>query len=145
MKKINLAAVPVQEAHSPKGRFRHFSQDLLTAMRQTNGDRMTNVRFPFDIKLVSLPPRAANGPYRSHSARWVYYQIITGRGVVRTIGTPLASGSTRTAPRRPFATSSSRTEAIRSSKEGAAVIGRHDRKSLVTSWDPGLCSRLRSC
>ncbi|MGC3961257.1 MAG: cupin domain-containing protein [Verrucomicrobiota bacterium] len=86
MKKINLAAVPVQESHSPKGRFRYFSQDLLTAMRQTNGDRMTNVRFPFDIKLVSLPPRAANGPYRSHSARWVYYQIITGRGVVRTPG-----------------------------------------------------------
>ena len=36
MKKINLAAVPVQESRSPKGRFRYFSQDLLTAMRQTN-------------------------------------------------------------------------------------------------------------
>src|SRR5687768_4203303 len=84
MKRINLNAVPVQESRSPKGRFRQFSQDLLAAMRQTNGDRMSGVQFPFDIKLVRLPPRAANGPYRSHSARWVYYQIITGRGVVRT-------------------------------------------------------------
>jgi uncharacterized cupin superfamily protein len=84
MKKINLDVVPVQESHSPKGRFRQFTRDVLSAMRQTNGDRMTNVRFPFEIKLVTLPARAANGPYRSHSARWVYYQIITGRGVVRT-------------------------------------------------------------
>lgn len=84
MKKINLDAVPVQEARSPKGRFRHYSQDVLTAIRQTNGDRMSGVRFPFEVKLVRLPPRAANGPYRSHSARWVYYQIITGRGTVRT-------------------------------------------------------------
>lgn len=84
MKKINLDAVTVQESRSPKGRFRQFSQDLLSAMRQTNGDRMSGVKFPFDVKLVRLPPRAANGPYRSHSARWVYYQLITGRGVVRT-------------------------------------------------------------
>lgn len=84
MKKINLAAVPVQESRSPKGRFRQLSQDLLTAMRQTNGDRLSGREFPFEIKLVQLPPRAANGPYRSHSARWVYYQIISGRGVVRT-------------------------------------------------------------
>ena len=35
MKKINLNAVPVQESRSPKGRFRQFSQDVLTAMRQT--------------------------------------------------------------------------------------------------------------
>lgn len=84
MKKINLNAVAVQESRSPKGRFRQFSQDVLGAMRQTNGDRMSGVQFPFDIKLVRLPPRAANGPYRSHSARWVFYQIIIGRGVVRT-------------------------------------------------------------
>jgi uncharacterized cupin superfamily protein len=84
MKKINLEAVPVQEARSPKGRFWQFSRDVLTAMRQTNGDRMSNMRFPFDVKLMSLPPRAVNGPYRSHSARWVYYQLISGRGVVRT-------------------------------------------------------------
>lgn len=84
MKKINLDVVPVQESHSPKGRFRQYTQDLLSAMRQTNGDRMSGVRFPFEIKMVRLPSRAANGPYRSHSARWVYYQIISGRGVVRT-------------------------------------------------------------
>jgi len=53
-------------------------------MRQSNGDRMTGVSFPFEVNLVRLPPRAANGPYRSHSARWVYYQIIIGRGTVRT-------------------------------------------------------------
>lgn len=84
MKKINLAAVPVQESRSPKGRFRQFTQDILSAMRQTNGDRMSGVQLPFEVKAVSLPPRVANGPYRSHSARWVYYQIISGRGVVRT-------------------------------------------------------------
>jgi len=86
MKKINLNAVPVQESRSPKGRFRQFSQDVLSAMRQTNGDRLSGIQFPFDIKLVRLPPRAANGPYRSHSVRWVFYQIISGRGVVRTPG-----------------------------------------------------------
>jgi uncharacterized cupin superfamily protein len=84
MKKINLAAVPANEARSPKGRFRLYSQDILTAMRQTNGDRLSGVPLPFDVKLLRLPPRAANGPYRSHSARWVFYQIITGRGQVRT-------------------------------------------------------------
>jgi mannose-6-phosphate isomerase-like protein (cupin superfamily) len=84
MKKINLAAVPVEESRSPKGRFRQFTQDILAALRQTNGARLNGLSLPFEIKLVSLPPRAANGPYRSHSARWVYYQILAGRGVVRT-------------------------------------------------------------
>ena len=72
MKKINLDAVPMQESRSPKGRFRHYSQDVLTAIRQTNADRMSGVRFPFGVKLGGLPPRAANGPDRSHSGRAVY-------------------------------------------------------------------------
>lgn len=84
MKKINLAAMPATEARSPKGRFRVYSPDILTAMRQTNGDRLGGIPFPFEVKLIRLPPRAASGPYRSHSARWVFYQIITGRGQVRT-------------------------------------------------------------
>jgi len=84
MKKINLTAVPAQEARSPKGRFCQFSQDVLAALRQTNGDRLSGGQFPFEIKIVCLPPRAASGPYRSHSARWVYYQILSGRGAVRT-------------------------------------------------------------
>jgi mannose-6-phosphate isomerase-like protein (cupin superfamily) len=84
MKKINLTAVPATEARSPKGRFRIYSQDILTAMRQTNGDRLSGSPLPFEVKMIRLPPRAASGPYRSHSARWVFYQIITGRGQVRT-------------------------------------------------------------
>jgi hypothetical protein len=51
MKKINLAAVPATEALSPKGRFRVYSQDILTAMRQTNGDRLGGIPFPFDPNL----------------------------------------------------------------------------------------------
>lgn len=84
MKKINLAAVPATEARSPKGRFRVYSQEILTAMRQTNGDRLGGIAFPFEVNLIRLPPHAAKGTYRSHSARWVFYQIITGRGQVYT-------------------------------------------------------------
>src|ERR1044072_1090538 len=58
--------------------------------------------------------------------------------VVRTIGTPRASGLTRTVPRRPLATSSNRTKARRSSN-GLSAGGRsQDRNSSVTFLIGGL-------
>jgi len=84
MKKINLHTVPAQESISPKGRFRQYSQDLLAAMLQSNGRDVSASELPFEIKMVRLPPKAANGPYRSHSVRWVFHQILVGRGMVRT-------------------------------------------------------------
>jgi mannose-6-phosphate isomerase-like protein (cupin superfamily) len=89
MKKVNLSDVPAAETRSPRGRFRHFTQDLLAAMRQTNGDRMPGIVFPFEVKMVRLPPRAADGPYRSRATRWVYYQVILGRGTMRTATGPI--------------------------------------------------------
>ncbi len=73
MKKINLTSVPATEARSPKGRFRVYSDDDLTAIHLTNGDRLVVIPFPFEMKLIRLPPRAANGHFRSRFARWVFY------------------------------------------------------------------------
>src|SRR5438045_497104 len=52
--------------------------------------------------------------------------------VVRTIGTPPAPTLTRTVPRRPFATSSNRTEATSSSNGLSAVGNSHDRNPSAT-------------
>ena len=84
MKKINLATVPVDETKSPKGRFRHFSQDISAAIQAGNGEKSRSAPCPFEIELVRLPPRAVNWPYHSHSAQWEFYMIVAGRGQVRT-------------------------------------------------------------
>lgn len=84
MKKINLAAIPVDECKSPKGRFRLFNQDISAAIRQDNGEKSRTAPCPFDLELVRLPPRAVNYPYHSHSAQWEFYMIVSGRGQVRT-------------------------------------------------------------
>jgi len=84
MKKINLATVPLDETNSPKGRFRLFSQDISAALRLGNGDASRTPRYPFEVELVRLPPRAANWPYHSHSAQWEFYMVVAGRGHVRT-------------------------------------------------------------
>jgi uncharacterized cupin superfamily protein len=84
MKKINLAAVPIEAGRSPKGRYRRFRQDITAAMRATNGEKTRALPWPFELELVRLPPRAVNWPYHSHSAQWELYLIISGRGQVRT-------------------------------------------------------------
>ncbi|MSU57567.1 MAG: cupin domain-containing protein [Pedosphaera sp.] len=84
MKKINLAAVPVEESQSPKGRYRRFCKDITAAMRQTNGERLRPLAWPFEVELVRLPPRALNYPLHSHTAQWEFYLIVSGRGQVRT-------------------------------------------------------------
>ncbi len=84
MKKINLAAVPVEENISPKGRFRLFSQDISAALRAGNGEKTHSTRCPFEVELVRLPPRAVNWPFHAHSAQWEFYMIVSGRGQVRT-------------------------------------------------------------
>jgi uncharacterized cupin superfamily protein len=84
MKKINLASVPVEERKSPKGRYRRFGQDITAAMRQTNGERLKPLAWPFEVELVRLPPRAVNCPYHSHTSQWEFYIVVSGRGQVRS-------------------------------------------------------------
>ena len=84
MKKINLAAVPVEEGRSPKGKFRRYRQEITAAMRQANGERLRPMAWPFEVECVRVPPRAINWPYHSHSAQWEFDLITAGRGQVRT-------------------------------------------------------------
>jgi uncharacterized cupin superfamily protein len=42
-----------------------------------------NERHPFDVEICRIPPDKSHCPYRSHSAQWEFYHVISGKGIVR--------------------------------------------------------------
>jgi len=84
MNKINLAEVPITEHKSPRGKFRLLSQHVSRALTGVNGLEKQDLKQPFEVEFVRLPPKAVNWPYHAHSAQWEFYHIISGRGQVRT-------------------------------------------------------------
>jgi uncharacterized cupin superfamily protein len=85
MNKINLAAIPIEQSRSPKGRFRRLKQNVSQALRGVNGIAKSGTKQPFEVELVRIPAGAVNWPFHSHSAKWELYLCISGRGQVRTV------------------------------------------------------------
>jgi len=84
MNKINLAVIGMETRRSPKGRFRSVIQNVSKALQGVNGLAAQGLKQPFVVELVRVPPGALDSPYRSHSVKWEFYLILSGRGVVRT-------------------------------------------------------------
>ena len=43
-------------------------------------------RHPFDVSVCTVPPGKKLCPYHAHSAQWEFYQVVSGKGMVRHAG-----------------------------------------------------------
>jgi uncharacterized cupin superfamily protein len=83
MKKINIAEVPVEHRHSPKGRFELKRQHVSLALGGIKNVGPWGGGHPFDIELTTMPPGKTNYPIHSHAAQTEHYIILSGTGLLR--------------------------------------------------------------
>ena len=94
MKKVNLADVPEELWASPKGKFVMADRNLSIALGREPESTDLMKRHPFDVEACRVPAGKSSCPYHSHSTQWEYYQVLSGKGVVRDRDglTPIAEG-----------------------------------------------------
>lgn len=94
MKKVNIRDISEDTWASPKGRFAGGYKTVSEALGRQPNSMNLDERHPFDVEISRVPPGKLNYPYHAHSAQWEFYQVISGRGVVRHREgeTPVASG-----------------------------------------------------
>jgi uncharacterized cupin superfamily protein len=83
MKKVNIAAVPVEHRRSPKGRFELKRQHVSLALGGMKDTGAWGGGHPFDVELTTLPPGKANYPLHAHAAQTEHYLVLSGAGVLR--------------------------------------------------------------
>jgi uncharacterized cupin superfamily protein len=83
MRKINTNDIAEFSWSSPKGRFRGAGKEISEALGRIPHSTDLMERHPFDIEILRIPPGASPYPYHSHSVQWEFYQVISGRGIVR--------------------------------------------------------------
>jgi uncharacterized cupin superfamily protein len=83
MRKVNVKDITEAPWSSPKGKFAGFSKEVSIALGRKPESMDLNKRHPFDVEICRVPPNKINWPYHSHSAEWEFYQVISGKGVVR--------------------------------------------------------------
>ena len=83
MKKINLRDVAEDPWSSPKGKYGNIGRNVSEALGRKPLSTDLAERHPFDVEISRIPPGKTNYPFHSHSAQWEYYQVLSGRGIVR--------------------------------------------------------------
>ena len=83
MNKVNVNQLAEERWSSPKGKFAGAGKQVSEMLGRKPRSTDLLERHPFDVEICRIPPGKANYPYHSHSAQWEYYQVISGRGVVR--------------------------------------------------------------
>src|SRR5260370_11823133 len=83
MRKVNVKDITDEPWSSPKGKFAGFSKAVSGALGRKPESMDLNERHPFDVEICRVPPNKINWPYHSHSSQWEFYQVISGKGVVR--------------------------------------------------------------
>jgi uncharacterized cupin superfamily protein len=83
MRKVNTKELAEFSWSSPKGKFAGAGKEISEALGRDPASTDLQKRHPFDVEILRIPPGKTPYPYHSHSAQWEYYQVITGRGVVR--------------------------------------------------------------
>ena len=83
MRKVNLRDVPEESWRSPKGKFAGFGKEVSIALGRKPTSTDLNERHPFDVEVLRLGLGQTPYPYHSHSAQWEFYQVISGKGLVR--------------------------------------------------------------
>jgi uncharacterized cupin superfamily protein len=83
MHKVNTKELAEFSWSSPKGKFMGAGKGISEALGRKPASTDLRERHPFDVEILRIPPGKSPYPYHSHSAQWEYYQVISGRGVVR--------------------------------------------------------------
>lgn len=83
MKVVNARDIPELEWWSPKRRFGGYGKQVSEALGRQRDSTDLVERHPFDVEIQRIPPGVASCPYHSHSARWEFYHVISGSGIVR--------------------------------------------------------------
>lgn len=96
MKIINSNQIEEYTWSSPKGKFNGAGKDLSEALGW-NPQADARARHPFAVEILRIPTGQTPYPYRSHSAQWEFYHVISGEGAVRH-----QDGRTKIAPGDAF-------------------------------------------
>jgi uncharacterized cupin superfamily protein len=83
LKKINTNNISEHSWESPKGTFKGFSKNVSIELGRDPDSTDLMKRHPFDVEILRIPPGFMPYPHHSHSAQWEFYQVISGRGLVR--------------------------------------------------------------
>jgi uncharacterized cupin superfamily protein len=83
MHKVNTKELVELSWSSPKGKFEGAGKQISEALGRDPASSDLRERHPFDVEILRVPPGKSPYPYHSHSAQWEYYQVISGRGMVR--------------------------------------------------------------
>jgi uncharacterized cupin superfamily protein len=80
MRHINVADVPVEYRHSPRGTYEVFRQHVSLALGGLKDVGPWGGGLPFDVEFATLPPGKRNYPLHSHAAQTEHYIVVAGRG-----------------------------------------------------------------
>ena len=83
MRKINLKDLEEITWSSPKGKFVGAGKEVSEALGRKPQSTDLMERHPFDVEICRILAGQTPYPYHSHSAQWEFYQVISGKGVVR--------------------------------------------------------------
>lgn len=91
---VNLSQMEELVWNSPKGKFGGAGKQVSEALGRRRESTDLMERHPFDVEILRIPPGKIACPFHSHSAQWEFYQVLSGKGVVRHEGgsTPIAAG-----------------------------------------------------
>ena len=83
MRKVNTRDIAEESWSSPKGKFAGAGKEISEALGRKPQSTDLKERHPFDVEICRIPPGKSAYPYHSHSAQWEFYQVISGKGIVR--------------------------------------------------------------
>jgi uncharacterized cupin superfamily protein len=94
MRKVNTNALEEIAWSSPRGKFGGGGKQVSEALGRDPQSTDLNLRHPFDVEILRVPPGKRPYPFHAHSAQWEFYHVIAGRGVARDADgtTPIEAG-----------------------------------------------------
>ena len=94
MYKVNTNRIAEFTWSSPEDELIGAGKEISEELGRKPDSTDLNERHPFDVEICRIPPWKTPYTYHSHSARWEFYHVISGSGVVRHKDrtTPIESG-----------------------------------------------------
>jgi uncharacterized cupin superfamily protein len=94
MRKINTNELEEFAWSSPRGTFAGSGKEVSEALGRDPASTDLNLRHPFDVEILRIPPGKAPYPFHAHSAQWEFYHVISGHGTARDADgrTPIEAG-----------------------------------------------------
>src|SRR5258706_7573601 len=83
MRKINIKDIVEITWSSPKGKFVGAGKEVSEELGRKPFSTDLKERHPFDVEICRIPPGMTPYPFHSHSAQWEFYQVTSGKGVIR--------------------------------------------------------------